>query len=98
MGSRLFYHATNIEVELGDRVEMKRLVRRSITGTVCYIPGISEVHDELEYDDVQQWAIRSDDGSVYAILYSPETFQPPKKIAFISRGGENLLAPNEHLE
>ena len=98
MGSRLFYHASNIEVQLGDRVKMTRLIRRSTTGTVCYIPGLSEVHDELEYDDVQQWAIRSDDGSVYPILYCPETFQPPKRIAFISRSGENLLEPNEHLE
>ena len=98
MGSRLFYHASDIEVELGDRVKMKRLIRRPVIGTVCYIPGLSDVHNELEYDDVQQWAIRSDDGSVYPILYSPETFQPPKRIAFISRGDGSLLEPNEHLE
>ena len=98
MTSRLFYYGTSTEVELGDRVHLTRILRRPKEGTVCYIPGLSEPHSELEYEDIRQWAVRSDDGCVYPILYSPETFQPPKNIKFVSHGSGNLLEPDEHLE
>jgi len=95
--SRLFYR-TGEEVKLGDRVRMKRFLRRDLEGKVCYLPGISPRHDELEYEDVKQWAIRTDDGSVYPILYDPENFQPPKRIVFVARTDDQGLQPSEVLE
>jgi hypothetical protein len=80
--SRLFYRGTQIEVRLGDRVEMKRFLRSPLIGHVCYLPGISPVHPELEYE---QWAIKSLDGTVYAIGYFPEQFQVPRGIRFVCR-------------
>ena len=94
--SGLFY-ATGEEVRLGDRVILKRLFGRDIEGVVSYIPGISPKHEDLEYEDVRQWAIRSNDGSVFPILYDPERFQPPKKIRFLSRGYPETIAPGEPL-
>jgi hypothetical protein len=99
-GSRsgLFYWRTETEVRLGDRVLMKRWLRSALRGTVCYIPGLSRRHAELEDEGVRQWAVRSEDGAVYPILYDPQHFQPPKAIQFVERGEIGLLHPDEHLE
>jgi hypothetical protein len=96
--SSLYYRGTQTEVRLGDRVRMKRILRSDIEGVVCYIPGISERHPEMEYADVQQWAIRADDGAVYPILYDPAHFQPPKHIVFLGRCEGKELEPDEVLE
>ena len=79
-------------------MRVKRFLRRDLEGKVCYLPGISPRHDELEYEDVKQWAIRTDDGSVYPILYDLENFQSPKKIVFLGRTDDQGLQPNEILE
>jgi hypothetical protein len=55
-GSGLSYHGTTIEVQLGDRVLVKRFLRRSLLGTVVYIPGVSPGHPDLEVEGIQQWA------------------------------------------
>lgn len=96
--SQLFYYGTDTEVELGDRVVLKRWLRKDQAGVVCYIPGISRPHREMEYEDVKQWAIRAQNGSIYPILYHPESFQPPKGIRFRGRGHGGTLEPGEHLE
>lgn len=97
--SRLFYHRSGEEVELGDRVRIKRWFTRDLTGTVCYIPGISQVHGELEYEGVKQWAICCDDGSVRPLVYCPASkcCQPPKSIIFLGRGSGGQLEPDEEL-
>jgi hypothetical protein len=96
MGSGLFYR-TGDEVMLGDRVRMRRWFRRSLDCVVCYIPGVSPKHPEMEYADVRQWAVRAKDGAVYPILYDPDTFQPPSSIQFVGRGDKGLLIPEETL-
>lgn len=96
--SRLYYNGSSIDVRLGDRVRIRRLFRADLQGTVCYIPGLSPRHRELEDAGVKQWAIRSDDGSVYPILYDPDHFQPPSKIVFVARGDGPVLKPEDHLE
>jgi hypothetical protein len=98
MGSRLFYHGTEIEIELGDRVEMSRWIRKPVRGVVCYIPGISSPHSDLEYEGIRQWAIRAEDGAIYPILYEPLRFKPPAKIKFLGRGNEGILPATEKLE
>lgn len=98
-GSRLYYWRTSDEVRLGDRVRMTRWLRKPVLGTVCYIPGISPKHAELEDSAIKQWAIRSDDGAVFPILYDPERFQPPKRIQLVERGPEEVgLLPEERLD
>ena len=79
-------------------MRVKRFLRRDLEGKVCYLPGISPRHDELEYEDIKQWAIRARDGSVYPILYDPENFQPPKKIVFLGRTDDQGMQPSEILE
>jgi hypothetical protein len=97
--SGLFYHGTSDEIQLGDRVRLKRWFRPDLPGVVCYIPGISPRHSDLEYEGVRQWAIRCDDGSVRPMGYDPESpyGQPTKSIVFIGRGSGTSLQPDEEL-
>lgn len=95
--SKLFYFGTNDEVLLGDRVEVRGWILR-YKGHVSYIPGISPKHDSLEYDDIKQWAITADDGTVYAMGYYPAQLQPSKKIKLLERGSAKLIQPEDPLE
>ena len=92
--SGLYYHGTQEEVCLGDRVKLKRWFRKDEEGIVSYIPGISPQHKELEHGDIKQWAIKTVDGTVYPVLYDPTGFQPPKQIILLSRGQEESLEPD----
>ena len=83
--SRLFYHGTDIEVQLGDRVNNYFFCLRLFQGTVSYIPGISEKNRFLESEDFKRWAITSDSGRVYSIGYSPDFSQPSRGVQFICR-------------
>jgi hypothetical protein len=96
--SALYYNGTRTEVRLGDVVRVKRFFRRPLNGVVCYIPGASPRHPELEHDDVRQWAIRGEDGTVYPILYAPQEFQPPARIRFVGRGSSGALHSAEALK
>jgi hypothetical protein len=93
----LFYFGTNIEVKIGDKIQIKRFLRRPQEATVCYIPGISRRHSELEVDDVRQWAFRTDDGTVYPVVYDPANFQPPRYIRFLERTPIAGITPEEEL-
>lgn len=98
--SGLFYSGTKKEVCLGDRIRLKRWIRSDLYGTVCYIPGISKRHPELEYEDVKKWAIRLDNGTVLAMGYYPDhprVGQPKKDLELVARNQGNELLPNEKL-
>lgn len=95
--SRLYYWGTQIEVRLGDVVRVKRWFWWEKEGAVCYIPGVSPKHPEMEFEEVKQWGIRLEDGTVLIYLYAPEEFQPPKTITYVRPGVGGTLAPDEDL-
>lgn len=95
--SRLFYHGTNTEVQLGDTVIWKRFLRKGLRGTVVYIPGLCPVHSDLEFDDIRQWAIQHEDGSISMTIYLPERLQPKRSIVFVARGQPTALSPKTRI-
>ena len=90
-------YATGEDIRLGDKIRVRRFLRSPLVATVCYLPGVSPKHPDIEYEDVRQWAYRAAKGTVYVVLYAPETFQPPRKFEFISRGSEVGISPTERL-
>ena len=95
----LRYAGTNEEVRLGDRVRIRRWLRRPIVGTVTYIPGVSRVHHELEGEGEREWAIQLDDGRIMSWLFLPERLQPKPGIELVARGdaGYRGLQPTTDL-
>jgi hypothetical protein len=99
--SGFYYHRTNIEVRLGDRITIFRWFRCPRPAVVVYIPGVSQLHPHLEYEDVKHWAIQFEDGSLEVMAYDPSNKrygQPGKKYRFIERGTVVPLNPAEPLE
>ena len=98
--SRLFYYGTDDEVRLGDRIRIRRWFRRSLEGVVCYIPGESPRHPEMEsaYWGAT-WAIQLPDGSLRVLAYLPDQIQPRRKFRLVARGASYVpLDPGEQLE
>ena len=92
--SGLYYHGTNDKVRLSDRVEVRGWFGVKYRGYVSYIPGLSPKNRSIEYADVRQWAITSDDGTTYVMVYDPENSQPRKKIRLLGRQEGHELDPN----
>jgi hypothetical protein len=94
--SGLYYHGTQDEVRLGDRVRLRRWFRRPLEGVVCYVPGLSPHHREI---GAHQWAIRLADGSLSVTAYSPRQAQPRPHIELVDRGEPPpSLDPTKRLE
>ncbi|HKB06170.1 MAG TPA: hypothetical protein VKD90_28500 [Gemmataceae bacterium] len=82
----LRYHGSDNSVRVGDRILVHRRLGRSRLATVVYVPGQVE-HDPEVGDD--QWAYKTDDGSVYAATYIPDELpHADKGIEFVFRAGE----------
>ena len=100
MSSGLFYFGTNVEVELGDVVRIRRLLRRPLNGIVCYLAGISPKHPQMDIWGCERWAIESENKSVYAWIYilnNPKC-QPSKRIEFVCRGESKGRTPDIELK
>ena len=95
--SRLYYAGTQMEVMLGDVVRLKRWFHPAVAGVVCYLPGISRPHPDLENEDGKHWAIRLSDGSLCPMAFAPENpyGQPAKSIGFVRRGPLATLSDSE---
>lgn len=82
----MYYSSTNIEVKLGDRINYKKLFGKK-EGEVVYVPEQSKKNSNLEYGDVQLWAIQlNDDESIIQMPYFlEEDNYTNKRIEFVSR-------------
>ena len=97
--SKFCYHGTRDPVRLGDRVRVRRFLRRAEDGVVCYIPGTSPLHRELEYGGMRHWAIQRPDGSLLVMGYAPHQCGPRRGIELVSRGAAlESLDPGQQLE
>lgn len=97
--SKLYYWATESEVQLGDIVEVKRLFKKH-RGVVAYIPGLSPRRDDLENEEGREWLIRLDRGDYLSMGYEEE--RPPgkyrKNIKLLSRGAAIDIPLSEALD
>ncbi len=98
----LTYRATNTKVLLGDHVLFMRwfgLVKTPCR--VCYVPGVSPPHREMQYaKEAAMWAIDDEKGNVYTMLYVPTDKFITKRIVFIRRADDEYsgLSANSRIE
>jgi hypothetical protein len=78
------YFAGDVAVELGDRVALKVWFRRRV-GRVVYVPGISALNPEFEYNGLQWVGVRLEDRSLVATVVLTRTGTLKKKVRFIER-------------
>jgi len=96
---KLYYRGTNIQIELGDEIVYKNIFGRKLKGTVCYLPGVSPKHTEMEYDNISNWAIRLANGTMFSWIYLPHELKVSKRITFVSRnpGNTDILQPGDDI-
>ncbi len=78
------YYGNEREVSLGDRVQVSVWFKKH-QGRVVYVPGISPMNPEFEYNGLQWIGIRLDDGSLLASIVRPSTGALKRKIHFVRR-------------
>ena len=78
------YFDASTDVKLGDRVQLRVLFRRR-SGRVVYVPGISLMNPEFEYNGMRWVGIRLDDRSLVATPILTNTGNLKKKIVFLQR-------------
>jgi hypothetical protein len=88
------------KIMLGDKVCIRRLLRRALYGTVTYVPGVSKPHCEMVSDfGVEYFAINVPaKKTVCAWVYEPGGVAP-KRIEFLERAepGPDTLKPEDEL-
>lgn len=86
------YFESDIEVELGDRVELRGWFRKR-SATVNYVPGISEYHLEMEHNALFWVGLAFDNGTFTGAIVDPDTGCTRKHLVFLGRGSMNGIEP-----
>lgn len=96
---RLKYKGTQIDIRLGDNILFKNIIFGKSKGVVCYVPGESPLHPEMEYEGEKNWAIKLENGRVISWLYLPEEYEANKRVVFVKRGNPFFegLKPDDEL-
>jgi hypothetical protein len=86
------YYGGSVDVQLGDRVEVRGLFRKR-QGIVNYVPGISTTHGEMEHNGLYWVGISFSDESFTGIIVNSDTGCIKKKILFWERGPADAATP-----
>lgn len=91
----IFYNDQKTEVALGDRVELRVWFRRR-RGVVIYVPGVSPLNPNIDYDGIRSVGIQIDEGPFVATPVDPDQSVLFPRISFLARGEppEKVLPPD----
>ena len=91
----VMYADSDLPVLPGDRISIRLLFRRR-DGRVVYVPGISPVNREFEYNGMRWVGIRLADKSLVATPVLSKTGALKKKIRLIARDANrpDLITPD----
>jgi hypothetical protein len=81
---RVCYFDGTTAVQLGDRVEVRVLLRKH-SGRLVYVPGVSAPNAKFEYNGLRWAAIRLENGSLVATVVLHKTGTLKKKIRLLGR-------------
>jgi hypothetical protein len=86
------YHGGQTDIRLGDQVELRGLFRKR-RGIVYYVPGISELHGEMEHNGLYWVGVSFPNGSFTGIVVDPDSGCLGKKVQFLERGPASAAKP-----
>jgi hypothetical protein len=89
------YFGDSGEVKLGDRVSISIWFRRR-SGRVVYVPGISAINREFEFNGMRWVGIRLQDRSLVATPVLVKTQTLKEKVRFLERDNSpcDLITPD----
>ena len=97
--SRLVYFGTSDDVRLGDRVRVRAFLFLKLEGVVCYIPGVSARHEDMEYAGLRCVGIQLQRGEVRKLHWARGETSLGKGVSLLVRGQPyKPLDPDERLD
>jgi hypothetical protein len=82
--NEIYYNDCQTPVKLGDVVE-KRIFFRKRQGRVVYLPGVSQLNKEMNYNGLEYVGVKIEGGPMVATLVDPEGHFLQSKIRFVKR-------------
>ncbi|HSI84850.1 MAG: hypothetical protein ACAI35_09985 [Candidatus Methylacidiphilales bacterium] len=81
----LYYKDGTTEVQLGDKVKIRRFLILNYSGVVCYLPGLSTPHPSMVMEGMDLWAVQDNGGNLFMMPYDEDT-PVPASVSFVERG------------
>ena len=98
----LCYFGTDTKIKLGDHIIYEKWFGlKKINSRVCYVPGVSPPHYEMEYtEDSAMWAIECGKHDIISMLYVLNDKYITRRIKFVKRVVDNYsgMRGNEKLQ
>lgn len=91
-------YLTGEPVEFGDHVSYRSMLFwwRWKPGRLSYLPGLSEVHPEMEHDGLTWVGVSGIDGTFRGVLVDPSSKRLQKSLRFVRRSdGGSFLTPDK---
>jgi hypothetical protein len=88
------YHATEIALQLRDRVIYRHLIVGKSQGVVAYIPGVSKVNPRIIPN---QWVVRLESGKGVFMAYGADLEFAHRRIVFVGRGKNDSEISSDEL-
>lgn len=95
----VFYCDTKTEVCVGDYVKIKvwlEFWRGWQSGRVYYVPDISPINENLEFNGLTWVAIHYHENKQTGVLVEPKTNSLNKKVRFLKRADDGFIATPEN--
>jgi hypothetical protein len=93
------YFGTSDEVRLGDRIRSRTLLILKTEGVVCYLPGVSQRHRDLEYEGCRFLGIQLPNGEIRKLLWPAGESSLDKRVTLLERGQPyEPLSPDVQLD
>lgn len=83
--SNVTYFGGVTEVKLGDEIRKRRFFRWQ-TGRIVYVPGVSPMNPDMEFNGLKYVGLRFNNGALVATLVHPNTSSIKKAVEFVKRG------------
>lgn len=98
MKDQIHYFGTDIAVQLGDYVLIRRWFRK-LSARITYVPGISAKNSDMEFNGLTWVCVQIPGGTRFGVVVNPENRELKKNVTFVKRGGADIpfIGSNEQV-